>query len=164
MRPNPNYHPDSLKFILSKRKAAMASKSEKLYHEHHAEFEAWYTSIHPEHQFNFEWVYVHDSGWFKEDMVNGAWVVWLALTGKGCPPRTNDTIESLATDIQRHNEAGLALTKRANTVLIPYANKLISNAKLDELKTMVSTFPPCPTRMVLAGKIALEERYISTKT
>ncbi|SEI11479.1 hypothetical protein SAMN05660691_03829 [Rheinheimera pacifica] len=60
----------------------MASKIQNLYDAHHAEFEAWFTKIHPNHGLSFSWEPVFDSGWYKEDMANGAWIAWLSLTGK----------------------------------------------------------------------------------
>ena len=60
----------------------MTSKTTKLYQEHHVEFENWFNSVHPNHELNFQWVSTHDAGWYKEDMANGAWIAWLALTGK----------------------------------------------------------------------------------
>lgn len=66
----------------------MPSTAEKLYNEHHIEFEKWYTEIHPNHNLTFAWEQVHDSGWYKEDSANGAWIAWLDLTGKKVlPPR-----------------------------------------------------------------------------
>lgn len=52
------------------------------YDSYHTEFENWFTTIHPEHSLNFEWVRVFDSGWYKEDTANGAWIAWLVLTNK----------------------------------------------------------------------------------
>jgi hypothetical protein len=70
----------------------MASISEQIYQKHHREFERWFTSIHPNHKLNFKWEHVYDSGWYKEDMANGAWIAWSALNAKGCGI---DTVESL---------------------------------------------------------------------
>lgn len=60
----------------------MASKIQTLYEAHHAEFETWFTEIHPNHGLSFSWELVFDSGWYKEGMANGAWIAWLSLTGK----------------------------------------------------------------------------------
>jgi hypothetical protein len=135
----------------------MTSKSEELYIEHHAEFEKWFTSIHPNHELTFQWEHVHDSGWYKEDMANGAWIAWLDLTGKNTCARTTDTIESLSEEIQRLNESRLALSIRTDKLLIPLADQMVANGKLQGLKTLVITFPECATRMKLAGKIAHAE-------
>ncbi|MFM2668535.1 hypothetical protein AAFX24_27730 [Vibrio mediterranei] len=60
----------------------MAPLSEQLYTKHHVEFERWFESIHPNHDLDFEWEFVWDSGWYKEGMAQGAWIAWLALTDK----------------------------------------------------------------------------------
>ncbi len=60
----------------------MPSASEQLYLKHHVEFESWFASIHPNHDLTFEWEFVWDSGWYKEEMVQGAWIAWIALTNK----------------------------------------------------------------------------------
>ncbi len=142
---------------IAKEYTVTKSKSEQLYDEHHVEFEAWFTTTHPNHTLTFEWEHVWDSGWYKEDMANGAWITWLDLTGKNTAARAADTVESLAQETLRLNEAQLALTKRANGVLIPLADQLIKDGKLDELKSLVAAFPACPARMNLAGKIAQVE-------
>jgi hypothetical protein len=121
-----------------------------LYDKHHLEFEAWFTITHPSRKPTFTW----QNGKYKENMTHGAWIAWLSLTGKDT---ATDTVESLAKETQRLNNAQLALTQRANKVLIPLANKLVEDGNLDELKSLVATFPSCSTRMSLAGKIALEE-------
>lgn len=137
----------------------MPSKAEELYIEHHAEFEEWFTSIHPNHDLTFQWEYVYDSGWYKEGVVNGAWIAWLDLTGKKTCARTTDTIESLSKEIQRLNDSRLALSIRTDKLLIPLADQFIADAKLNELKALVNTFPSCSTRMKLAGKIAQAEGF-----
>jgi hypothetical protein len=58
------------------------SPSEMYYREYHREFELWFCSIHPNNALNFGWEYVYDSGWYKEDMANGAWIVWLQINVK----------------------------------------------------------------------------------
>lgn len=60
----------------------MLSASEQLYLKHHEEFESWFESIHPNHNLTFEWEFVWDSGWYKEEMAQGAWIAWIALTNK----------------------------------------------------------------------------------
>jgi hypothetical protein len=135
----------------------MTLKSEELHIEHHTEFKEWFTSIHPNSELTFQWEYVYDSGWYKEDMANGAWIAWLDLTGKNTCARTTDTIESLSDEIQRLNESRLALSIRTDKLLIPLADQLIADEKLHDLASLVSTFPSCPTRMKLAGKIAQAE-------
>lgn len=135
----------------------MTSKAEKLYQEHHVEFEKWFTSIHPNHDLTFKWEHVHDSGWYKEDMANGAWISWLDLTGKNTVTRSSDTVESLAQETQRLNDAQLALATRTKAVLIPLADQLLNDNKLVKLKSLVAKFPSCPARMTLAGKIAYAE-------
>jgi len=135
----------------------MTSKAEQLYKEHHVEFEKWFTSIHPNHELTFEWEHVYDSGWYKEGMAHGAWISWLDLTGKNTVARATDTVESLAKETQRYNESRLALSTRTEALLIPLADQLLTDGKLEELKSLVATFPPCPTRMTLAGKIAYAE-------
>lgn len=135
----------------------MTSKAEQLYQEHHVEFEKWFTSIHPNHDLTFEWEYVYDSGWYKEGMANGAWISWLDLTGKNTVARVGDTVESLAKETQCLNDTQLALTTRTKALLLPLADQLITDGKLKKLKSLVSTFPSCPARMTLAGKIAHAE-------
>ncbi len=71
----------------------MKSLSEQLYDKHHVEFETWLTTTHPNHNLTFEWVHAWDSGWYKEDMANGAWIAWLELTGKNTAGPA-DTVES----------------------------------------------------------------------
>lgn len=60
----------------------MMSKSQELYVEHHCEFEAWFNGVHPNNSLTFDWCPVWDSGWYCEEMANGAWIAWLSLTGK----------------------------------------------------------------------------------
>lgn len=60
----------------------MPSISEQLYIKYHVEFEKWFTSIYPNHDLSFEWVFIWHSGWYKEDMAQGAWIAWLELTDK----------------------------------------------------------------------------------
>jgi hypothetical protein len=132
----------------------MSSISEQIYQKHHVEFEKWFTSIHPNHELNFKWEYVYDSGWYKEDMANGAWIAWSALNAKGCG---TDTVESLAKEVRLLNGAQLTLSSRVNATLTPLAEKLIEGGEVDKLKSLVSTFPECPVRMKLVGKISLDE-------
>jgi hypothetical protein len=58
------------------------SEAQKLYNQHHSDFEKWFSGIHPNHDLTLEWVEVFDSGWYLEDLANGAWIAWLSLTGK----------------------------------------------------------------------------------
>lgn len=67
----------------------MASIAEQQYEKHHEEFEEWFSTIHPNHALSFDWEYVWDSGWYKEEMAQGAWIAWLSLTGKSS--RKNNT-------------------------------------------------------------------------
>jgi hypothetical protein len=132
----------------------MTSISEQIYQKHHREFERWFTSIHPNHELNFKWEYVYDSGWYKEDMANGAWIAWSALNAKGCGI---DTVESLAKEVRLLNGAQLALSSRVEATLIPLADKLIDDCELGKLKSLVDTFPACSTRAKLAGKLTLAQ-------
>lgn len=134
------------------------SKAEQLHDKYHTEFEAWFSNMHPNHNLTFDWESVFDSGWYKEPMAQGAWITWLNLTGKNTLPSTSDDIDAIATEVTCLNEAILNLTARANAVLIPHADKLIEDGKIDELKALVSTFPACSTRMTLAGKIMQAEK------
>jgi hypothetical protein len=135
----------------------MTSKAEQLYQEHHVEFEKWFTFIHPNHDLTFEWEYVYDTGWYKEGMANGAWITWLDLTCKHTNGRSNDTVDSLSQETQWFNDTQLALTTRTKAILIPLADQLLNDGKLEELKSLVAIFPSCSARMTLAGKIANAE-------
>jgi uncharacterized protein with von Willebrand factor type A (vWA) domain len=68
--------------------------------------------------------------------------------------RTTDTVESLSKEVQTLNDARLALSLRTATILIPMADNLLARGKIDELGTFLASFPECPTRMKIAGKIA----------
>lgn len=57
--------------------------AQELYEAHHAEFESWFTRIHPNHDLSFNWIAVFDSGWYSEPMAQGAWIAWISLTNKG---------------------------------------------------------------------------------
>lgn len=135
----------------------MTSNAEKLYQNHHVEFEKWFTFIHPNHDLTFEWEYVYDSGFYKEGMANGAWIAWLDLTGKNKNGSSNDTVDSLSQETQWINDAQLALSTRTKAVLIPLADQLLNDGKIVELKLLVEKFPSCSARMILAGKIANAE-------
>jgi hypothetical protein len=135
----------------------MLSKAKELYIEHHTEFEQWFISVYPNFEVTFHWEHVDDGGWYNEHLVLGAWIAWLDLTGKNTCARSTDTIDSLSEEIQRLNESRLALSTRTDKLLIPLADQLIDDKKIHELKTLVSTFPACGTRMKLAGKIAYAE-------
>lgn len=134
----------------------MTSKAEDLYNKHHSEFEFWFDSIHPNHNLDFEWVYVFDSGWYKEQMINGSWIAWLSLTGRSIDYETVN-INVIKQEIESINKTKQALTTKANSLLLPLADKLLSEGKLDDLKTVISDFPECSTRMLLAGKVAIYE-------
>lgn len=58
------------------------SAAQQQYNESHKEFESWFIGIHPNHDLTFEWFPAWQSGWYKEDMVQGAWIAWLGFTGK----------------------------------------------------------------------------------
>lgn len=94
------------------------SNAEQLYDEHHAEFEMWFSNMHPNHNLTFDWKSVFDSGWYNEPMTQGAWITWLDLTGKNTLPSASDDIDSIVKEVTCLNEAVLNLTARANAVLI----------------------------------------------
>lgn len=76
----------------------MPSKSQMLYEAYHSEFEDWFTEIHPNHNLTFEWEPVWDSGWYKENTANGAWIAWLELTGKMKASNKREDKESTRTN------------------------------------------------------------------
>lgn len=66
---------------------------------------------------------------------------------------SEDTIESLAKEMDNSNDARHALSLRTNAKLIPLSDELIALGDIDKLNSIVNAFPPCPTRMILAAKI-----------
>ncbi len=134
--------------------------SEQLHQKHHAEFEAWFNSIHPNNTLTFEWATCHDAAYYCEHMANGAWIAWLALTGKfplaeqSSSQSIPERIEALAKEAIELECAQRSFTERANRVLLPLADTWIADDNIKALRDLVATFPPCPTRMRLAGKLA----------
>ena len=59
----------------------MANKAQEQYEKHHKEFETWWLEVHPNAELS-EWVSSWDCGYYERTMTQGAWIAWLALTGK----------------------------------------------------------------------------------
>lgn len=103
----------------------MASLSQQLYDMHHQQFEAWFNAIHPNHDLSFVWVPVWDSGWYKEEMAQGAWIAWLELlqlnkTGIKLGFNPGSTKRNFL-----HHRSGTAITveKSPLGVLLTFINK-----------------------------------------
>ncbi len=107
----------------------MISKAEELYKKYRYQFESWFISVHPNHDCTFDWISTHDSGWFKDQMVQGAWIAWIELTKK--------------VSIQ--------------TLTLSLADKLIDQGDIDKVKSIKETFNSTLTGHLLNSRIKQED-------
>ncbi len=74
---------------------------------------------------------------------------------------TNEILDSLISDLTQANASQASLTKRANSVLIPIADRMIAQNDNESLQILIGRLPACATRMTLAGKLQLLLETIS---
>ena len=106
----------------------MDSKSKELYKKYRYQFESWFIFVHPNHDCIFDWISTHDSGWYKDPMVQGAWIAWIELTKKA--------------NIQN--------------ITLSLADKLIDNGDIDKVKTLKKMFDSTPIGYFIDSRIKQE--------